>query len=79
MQDWKALERELARSGRAEPLRRLAQSADGQRLLQGLDAAALAEAARSGDGGSMARLLQGVLRSEEGKRLLKEVESVMKP
>ena len=78
MPDLEALGKELERRGKADALRRLAESGDGQRLAQQLDASAIESAARSGDSAALAALLRGVLGTEEGKRLAKSVEELMK-
>lgn len=72
------LGKELERSGKADALRRLADSEDGQRLARRLDTDALERAARGGDADALAALLRGVLGTPEGKRLAQSVEELMK-
>lgn len=76
MQSFEELSRALARQGKTEKLRALADSAAGRELAASLDAGALASAAK-GDAASMRRLLEGVLRSAEGRKLLEDVQKLM--
>ncbi|MDO4972856.1 MAG: hypothetical protein Q4E38_01465 [Eubacteriales bacterium] len=78
MADLEKLGRELERSGKAEALRKLAASAEGQRLAQRLDAGAVEAAARGGDAAALRALLGGVLGTAEGRQLIKSVEELMK-
>lgn len=78
MADLEKLGKELERSGKAAALRRLAASADGQRLAQRLDAGAVEAAARGGNTAALTALLRGVLGTAEGRRLVKSVEELMK-
>ena len=74
MSDLEKLARELERSGRAGALRELAASPEARRLAERVDAKAAEEALRSGDAGALAALLRGVLGTDEGRRLAREVE-----
>ena len=78
MADLKALEAELRRRGKTEALRQLAASGDARRLAERMDGAKAREALRRGDGASLSALLQQVLTSEEGRRLARQVEDMMK-
>ena len=77
MQDLEALGRELQRRGKTGELKKLAESADGQRLGRMLDADRVREAARSGDGEALRKLLVGVLATDEGRRLAKQLRELM--
>ena len=76
MRSFEEVSRELARQGKTEKLRALADSAPCRELAASLDAGALASAA-GGDAASMRRLLEGVLGSAEGRQLLKDVQRLM--
>ena len=78
MPNFEALGKELERRGKTEDLKRLAESADGQRLGRMIDAQAVEQAARSGDSAALSALLRGILSTDEGKRLAKSVEDLMK-
>ena len=78
MANWEALGRELERRGKPGDLKRLAESADGQKLGQMIDARAVEQAARSGDAAALSALLRSVLATEEGRRLAGEAEKLMK-
>ena len=77
MQSFEELSRALARQGKTEKLRALADSAAGRELAASLDAGTVASAA-GGDAASVRRLLEGVLHSAEGRRLLEDVQRLMK-
>ena len=77
MQDLEALGRELQRRGKTGELKKLAESADGQRLGRMLDADRVREAARSGDGEALRKLLGGDLATDEGRRLAKQLRELM--
>ena len=75
MQNFKALGEELKRSGKAEGLKNLAESSDGQKLSRMLSMDKVEKAAREGDAEAMQSIVKNVLQTEEGKRL---AESLMK-
>jgi len=77
MQDFKELGRELERRGKTGELRALAESEDGARLSAMLDTEKLSEAAKSGDSAALRRMLGGVLRTEEGRRLAENIRKLM--
>ncbi len=77
MQNFESIGRELERRGKTEDIRKLAESADGQRLGQMIDAQAVENAARSGDGEAMRKILSGILTTAEGKRLAESVRQLM--
>lgn len=78
MANLEALGRELERRGKTDDLKRLAESADGQRLGKMIDARAVEQAARSGDAAALSALLRSVLSTEEGKRLARQAENLLK-
>ena len=78
MANLEALGRELERRGKTGDLKRLAESADGQKLGQMIDARAVEQAARSGDAAALSALLRSVLSTEEGKRLARQAENLLK-
>ena len=77
MQDLETMARELKKSGKAQGIRALADSADGRRLGARIDGAAVEKALRSGDNEALRRILQGVLRSDEGQRLAENLRRMM--
>lgn len=77
MQNLDALRQELEKRGKADALRSLADSADGQRLKGMIDGSALAEAAKKGDSAALQQLLGGLLKTEEGRRLAENVKKLM--
>ena len=77
MQNFEQLGRELERRGKTKELRALAESEDGAKLSAMLDADALSKAAKSGDSAALRRILGGVLRTEEGKRLAENIRRMM--
>ena len=77
MLDLEKLAQELRDRGKTEELRALADSADGRRLGARIDGAAVEKALRSGDNEALRRILQGVLRSDEGQRLAENLRRMM--
>ena len=77
MQNFEQLGRELQRRGKTESIKALADSPDGARLAGMIDRGALERAAKTGDAEALHRLLGGVLRTEEGKRLAESIRRVM--
>ena len=77
MQNFEQLGRELQRRGKPESIKALAASPDGARLAGMIDRGALERAAKTGDAEALRRLLGGVLRTEEGKRLAESIRRVM--
>ena len=77
MQDWKALEKDLERRGKAGALKELADSPEGRQLGRMLDAQALAQAVGSGDTDALRKLLGAALSSEDGKRLARQLRQLM--
>lgn len=77
MQSIEELGRELERQGKGDKIRALAESSDGRRITEMLDADAVANAAKSGDGAALQKLLTQVLSTDEGKRLAENVKRMM--
>ena len=74
MADLESLEREIRSSSAAEKLRQAAASAEGQRVLQSLDAEAVEKAAKSGDMQALKNILSGVLSTAEGRALAQKIK-----
>ena len=77
MQNFEQVGRELERRGKTDKIKALAESADGQRLSQMVDAEKIEQAAKSGDGDSLRRLLSSVLGTAEGQRLAENLKKLM--
>lgn len=77
MKNFSEMEQELLRSGKAEQMRAIADSPDGQRLLQRLDSSRVEQAVQSGDPVVLRSLLMEVLRTGEGQRLAKQISEAM--
>ena len=77
MQDLEQLRRELERQGKAEKLKALADSAEGQKIGKMVDAEKLSEAARTGDTAALRELLSRVLGTAEGRALAENVRKMM--
>ena len=77
MQDLEQLRRELERQGKAEKLRALADSAEGQRVGKMVDPEKLSEAARTGDAAALREMLSRVLGTAEGRALAENVRKMM--
>ena len=76
MQNFEQIAGELERRGKAEQLRRLADSREGAQLAGMLDADAL-ERARAGDGAALQKILGTVLGTSEGRRLAENIRRMM--
>ncbi len=76
--DIEKMSAKLESSGKAEQLRRLADTEDGRALNAMVDAAALAKAISSGDKNAMQGILRQVLNTEEGRRIAQQLSDVMK-
>ena len=68
---------ELRRQGKAEGIRALADSADGQKLGKMIDAAAVEQAVKGGDSAALQQILRGVLGTAEGQRLAESIRRMM--
>lgn len=77
MADLESLEREIKSSPAAEKLREAAASAEGQKILQSLDASAVEKAAKVGDMQALKNILSGVLSTPEGQALAKKIRQSM--
>ena len=77
MQNFEQLGKELERRGKAEDIKKLAESADGMRLAGMIDPQKIKLAARSGDADTLKALLHSVLQTQEGKRLAENVRKMM--
>lgn len=69
--------RALQRGGKTERIRALADSADGRRLGQMIDAGAVEKALKGGDSAALQQILRGVLGTAEGQRLAESLRKVM--
>ena len=77
MQDLEKAAQELQRKGKADGIRALADSADGQRLSQMIDAGAVEKAVKGGDSAALQQILRGVLGTAEGQRLAENIRKLM--
>ncbi|MCI6646574.1 MAG: DUF935 domain-containing protein [Oscillospiraceae bacterium] len=78
MKNFESVERKLVESGKADAIRQIADSADGQRLAEKLDAKKVEQAAKSGDAEALRGILLEVLSTGEGKRLAEQLQKAMK-
>jgi hypothetical protein len=78
MQDLETMAKELRKNGKAEGIRALADSADGQKLGQMIDAKAVEKAVKGGDSAALQQILRGVLSTAEGQRLAENIRKMMK-
>lgn len=77
MQDLEKLAQELRRRGKADGIRALAASEEGQKLRSMIDGREAERALRSGDSAALQRLLRGVMGTDEGQRLAAKLQSLM--
>ena len=77
MQNFEQLGKELERRGKAEDIKKIAESANGMRLAGMIDPLKIELAARSGDADTLKALLHSVLQTQEGKRLAENVRKMM--
>ena len=77
MQNFEEIGRQLKQSGKERELRRLAETADGQKLCSMIDRQALEKAAKSGDAEALKNMLGKLLSTEEGQRLALTVKKMM--
>lgn len=77
MQNFEQLGKELERRGKAEDIKRLAESEDGVKLAGMINSQQIEQAARSGDTEALKSLLSSVLQTQEGKRLAESVRKMM--
>ena len=78
MQDLNRLSEQLRKNGQTEGLKKLAASADGQKLGQMADREALAEALRRGDGEALREAVLRLMGTAEGQRLSAEVGKLLR-
>lgn len=78
MKNFNEMEQELVRSGKADKVKAIADSPDGQKLMQKLDAGKIERAVQSGDSEALRSVLMDVLRTGEGQRLAKQLEQTMR-
>ena len=77
MNNFEEISRELERQGKAEKLRALADSAEGQKIGRMVDAEKLSQAARNGDAAALKEMLSRVLGTAEGRALAENVRKMM--
>ena len=77
MKNFEEIDRELERQGKAEKLRALAQSAEGRKVGQMVDAEKLSRAAKNGDAAALKEMLERVLGTAEGRALAENVRKMM--
>ena len=77
MQNFEQLGRELERRGKADDIKRLAESDDGIKLAGMINTQQLEQAARSGNTEELKALIGSVLQTTEGKRLAENVRKMM--
>lgn len=78
MKNLEDMERKLMESGKADKVRAIADSKDGQSLMQKLDSKKVERAVQSGDSDALRSILMDVLRTGEGQRLAKQLEQTMR-
>lgn len=78
MKNLEDMERRLVESGKADKVRAIADSRDGQNLMKKLDAAKVERAVQSGDSEALRSILLDALRTGEGQRIAKQLEQTMK-
>ena len=77
MQNFEQLGKELERRGKADDIKKLAESDDGVKLAGMIDAQQIQQAAKAGDTEALKSLLSSVLQTQEGKRLAENVRKMM--
>lgn len=77
MKNFESVEKQLVESGKADRIKAIADSADGQRLASKLDAQKVEQAAKSGDPEALRGILLEVLGTGEGKRLAEKLKRAM--
>ena len=77
MKNYEDLGRELARRGKTDEIKRIAESEDGQRLGRMVNPADIERAAKSGDSAALQDILRRVLNTDEGRRLAENVRKMM--
>lgn len=77
MKNFSDMEQALLRSGKADKVRAIADSDDGKKLMERLDAGRVERVVQSGDSEALRGLLMEVLRTGEGQRLAKQLSETM--
>ena len=77
MKNFEEMERKLAQSGKTDAVRAIAESKDGQQLLKKLDTNRVERAMQSGDGEALRSILMDVLKTNEGRRIAKQLNDTM--
>ncbi|MBQ3216734.1 MAG: hypothetical protein IJB35_02840 [Oscillospiraceae bacterium] len=77
MQNFEQLGKELERRGKADDIKRLAESEDGLKLAGMINSQQVETAARNGDTEALKAILSSVLQTQEGKRLAENVRKMM--
>lgn len=78
MKNLEDMERRLVQSGKADKVKAIADSKDGQRLMEKIDSDKVERAVQSGDSEALRRILMDVLRTGEGQRIAKQLEQTMR-
>ena len=76
--DFEKVGKELQKSGKADKMKSLADSAEAKRLSSMIDSKAVEKAAKSGDADALKGILKQVLDTDEGKRLAQMLGEAMK-
>lgn len=77
MQNFSDVSRELEKRGKISEVKRLAESAEGQKISGMIDRKRLEKAAVAGDGEALKNILSSVLSTEEGRKLAENVRKMM--
>lgn len=77
MQNISDVSRELEKRGKISEVKRLAESAEGQKISGMIDRKRLEKAAVAGDGEALKNILSSVLSTEEGRKLAENVRKMM--
>lgn len=77
MRDLENIGKQLQKSGKANELRSLAESPEGKRISEMLDAKTVEQAAKSGDTAALQEILRKVLSTDDGKALARKLGAMM--
>lgn len=77
MQNLEDIGRELERQGKADAIKKLAASADGQKLGKMVDQRAVEKAVKGGDTEALRQMLGKILATSEGQRLAANLKQMM--
>ena len=78
MQNFESIGKELERRGKTDGIKKIAESADGQKISRMIDPKAVESAAKSGDSEALRSILSSVLSTAEGQRLAESVKQLMR-